>query len=845
MSARRILGMCVVVILLSARPGFAWKMFSTDVPDSGLLNNSFIDIIYNDDTIWAASGHGLSYSPDLGRTWYTLTTETNPGLASDQPSGLFGRPGQIWVGGSHTEPYQGVNYPFGDGISLSTDGGGTWETFTPSEASNFGKLVYDLTGADSSIYAACFYGGFIVKHGSDTTWTHLFFSPVDSADWAFDEWPDLNSGRYYSCVADTTHADSLIVYGGSASGINKFYYLPKRVKLGGEKIYGIVSAGGFIYLATDGGVTQIDTLLNTFYSTDHTNGLPDDLVEHVAVYGNRLWAAVFDPVDSSGLGLYYRDNPASEWTEIAQDTTGPPDFWSQNAAGLFTGPASGIYDFGMRDDSAQSVLYAAAGDSGLYRTTDTGTTWERFYIDPADSAQTSPRNQVYSIDVTPDSIFLGTKAGMVVAAYTVPFTITFDTVVTFPEDDSSGSFVSFVRHHDSDSASFTWVGVEPQTPSGNSSVMFLDPDTVNSIRVTHMLTGGPGFTLKLYGAYLTENLTSLATSIGLFRCLNYPTQVSLSKYTVADPTSGHTLDSYDFLAVNTINGRLFTGTTGGFGYRVASNEWRIFTANTNPLAHDLAVGLRYENVGLPGDWVVALGLQTMTVPPEDTSAVLWAGCRRVPDTTAQINAVGFSTDYGATWNTVLPNVQAWNFAFDPGGTAYVAASEGLYSAPPPWDTWTREALIDPVTADTIAANTEVYAVEVVDSVLFVGTELGLAIKHLNPDSNWAITRVFAPTSDNEEVYAAPVPYSPLNNNGRLSLHYHVDESADVTVKIYDFAMNLVRVVAENRYRAGGSDYFETWDGYNGRGDMVATGFYYFKVSYSTGQVRWGRLAIIP
>jgi len=840
MNVRRILGLSIVVILIFARPGFGWKMYSTDAPDSGLLNNSFIDILYNDDTVWVASNHGLSYSPDLGRTWFTLTTQTNPGLASDQPSALYGRPGYLWVGGSHAEAYEGINYPFGDGISLSTDGGGTWETFAPSEAAGFGKLVYDLTGADSSVYAACFYGGLIVKHGSDTTWHHLFFAPVDSADWAYDEWPDLNSGRYYSCAADTTHADTLIVYGGSAYGINKFYYLPKRIKLGGDKIYAIVPAGGYIYLANDGGVTQTDTLLSKFYSTDQTNGLGSNLVEHLANYGNRIWAAVFDPADSSGLGLYYIDNPESAWTVMAQDTVGPSNFWSQNTPGLFTGAATGIYDFAMRDDTVQSVLYAAAGDSGLYRTADTGATWERLYIDPLDTDQSSPRNQVYSIDITDDSIFLGTKAGLVVAAYTPPFTITYDSLMTFPEDDTSGSFVSFVRHQNSDSASFTYVGVEPQTQSGNSALIFLDPDTVNSTRGTALLVGGVDFHVKVNGAYLTEGLSSFATSIGLFKSLNYPSVLSIAKYAVADPNSGRTLDSYDFLCVNNFHQRLYTGTTGGFGYRVASNEWKIFIANTDPLTHDLAVGLRYENVDLPGDWVVALAVQ-----PYDTSAVLWAGCRRVPDTTAQVNAVGFSTDYGATWNEVLTNLQVWNFAFDPSGTAYVAASEGLFSAAPPWDDWKQEALIDPVTKDTIDANTEVYAAEVVDSVLFVGTELGLAIKHLNPDSSWAITRVFAPTADNEDVYAAPVPYSPLNNNGRLSLHYHVDADAEVTVEIYDFAMNLVRVVTEDRFRAGGADYFETWDGYNGRGDMVATGFYYFKVSYSTGQERWGRLAIIP
>ena len=110
-------------------------------------------------------------------------------------------------------------------------------------------------------------------------------------------------------------------------------------------------------------------------------------------------------------------------------------------------------------------------------------------------------------------------------------------------------------------------------------------------------------------------------------------------------------------------------------------------------------------------------------------------------------------------------------------------------------------------------------------------------------ANWAITRIFKETESEDEVFAAPVPYSPINFNGRLSVHYHVTNSSDVTVEIYDFSMNLVKRLADGKPRSGGSDYFESWDGYNDRGDMAATGIYYIKVSFSTGEEKWGRLAI--
>ena len=63
-------------------------------------------------------------------------------------------------------------------------------------------------------------------------------------------------------------------------------------------------------------------------------------------------------------------------------------------------------------------------------------------------------------------------------------------------------------------------------------------------------------------------------------------------------------------------------------------------------------------------------------------------------------------------------------------------------------------------------------------------------------------------------------------------------------------MNQVQRVKDNQlfspgyYTQAGANR-RTWNGLNERGDPVAVGGYYFKVEYSTGEVRWGKLAVIP
>ncbi|MCK4404345.1 MAG: hypothetical protein KAW02_04575, partial [candidate division Zixibacteria bacterium] len=66
----------------------------------------------------------------------------------------------------------------------------------------------------------------------------------------------------------------------------------------------------------------------------------------------------------------------------------------------------------------------------------------------------------------------------------------------------------------------------------------------------------------------------------------------------------------------------------------------------------------------------------------------------------------------------------------------------------------------------------------------------------------------------------------------------------VTIKIYDFAMNLVITLADGQHRFAGEEYDQPWNGRNEKGDLVANGVYFFKVEAAGGQTEWGKLVIL-
>jgi len=134
-------------------------------------------------------------------------------------------------------------------------------------------LAYDLSPYDSSIWAACFYGGLLRSLDHGETWENIFVDTTLKKDFESKS-NALLAGRYFSVLVDPYHDDSVIVWAGSAEGVQRLYYIGKHKKLASNRINDIAFDGKFWWYATDRGLSKFGDSLFIFNTYDTDNGLP-------------------------------------------------------------------------------------------------------------------------------------------------------------------------------------------------------------------------------------------------------------------------------------------------------------------------------------------------------------------------------------------------------------------------------------------------------------------------------------------------------------------------------------------------------------------------------------------
>ncbi len=152
---------------------------------------------------------------------------------------------------------------------------------------------------------------------------------------------------------------------------------------------------------------------------------------------------------------------------------------------------------------------------------------------------------------------------------------------------------------------------------------------------------------------------------------------------------------------------------------------------------------------------------------------------------------------------------------------------------------------DEITENRIFS-TEFSSVAIIDGDVWAGNADGL-VKSQDGGISWNVIRMAVPigSKGSETAYAYPSPFSPIVEGGQVArIHHKPRQDGSVTIKIYDFAMNLVVTLVDGQQRLGGVEYDEPWDGRNGKGDLVANGVYFFKMEAPGGQTEWGKLVVL-
>jgi len=236
-----------------------------------------------------------------------------------------------------------------------------------------------------------------------------------------------------------------------------------------------------------------------------------------------------------------------------------------------------------------------------------------------------------------------------------------------------------------------------------------------------------------------------------------------------------------------------------------------------------------------GNWVVTMELNPLPDGSDEIWVAGWATYASVGD----YYGLSWTGDDGASWTEIedLRGQKIWDLAFD-GDDVWVGTDEGLWKSNRHGaaGSWSRYGPIrDSVTGREMLTET-VYAVKKVGAHLLVGTPRGL-FRSADRGNTWQSTH-----HEPGGPLFFPNPFSPRVHQ-RATLAVRAAAAGGATIRLYDFAMDLVKTVADGASVPAGQSVEFYWDGTNRKGELAANGVYFYTVE-APGLSTWGKLMVV-
>ncbi len=285
---------------------------------------------------------------------------------------------------------------------------------------------------------------------------------------------------------------------------------------------------------------------------------------------------------------------------------------------------------------------------------------------------------------------------------------------------------------------------------------------------------------------------------------------------------GQTNDFLNFLGFSVLigsDGNVYAGTAGGLN---VSDNALSAPADSIRWRHIRQAG---RPDGLLGNWITSIREN-----PHD-GAVWMTNWTAISG--EDIEGIVVTRDGGVTFEQHLAGERLYDIGFD-GETIFAAGNNGVFISTGNGDSWRQIRQVR--SANTLMKpGTTYYAVSKAAGRVWIGTSDGLASTADNGQS-WEISRVDFPLDGKNRYqddapsvrsYAYPNPFSPRQHD-LVRIKFENRNASAVTVRLYDFGMNLIRILDDKRELETGT-YEAVWDGTDQQGRKVANGTVFYEV----------------
>ncbi len=241
-----------------------------------------------------------------------------------------------------------------------------------------------------------------------------------------------------------------------------------------------------------------------------------------------------------------------------------------------------------------------------------------------------------------------------------------------------------------------------------------------------------------------------------------------------------------------------------------------------------------------GNWVIAIDEQRI-----NGNSRIWTTNWRANDNEEDYG-VSYTDDGGLSWTNLLHGVKAYDFAFKD-SIVYIATDNGIFRTEDLGETFQQFSNFIDVAPRTFIRSPKVYSVVVVDDTVFIGTDNGLVKTTDNAThafgETWKTYRTYQ-----RGTYAYPNPFSPSLDD-IVNIHYDEKDfsstnSREVSIEIFDFAMNRVRTLVTKAVRSEAYAFDERWDGRTDGGELVPNGVYFYRLVIDNDEPQFGKILVL-